>query len=177
MTNDEIKALKEANSKLTPEEREKMKAEACDGIENADRYRTRERKTGVQRFYAQRDYTVLKFDKGNKNGKSKFNWVDILLQDDKGRVIAISASGLLHKRVHGIEVEGGIADLPDVNTIDDIMDWVLDNVGTTLRCTLAQKVTPDAVWNEELTRDNGEAGDWDTSKKGSPTWVYAFKVK
>ena len=177
MTIQEIQALKQANSEMSAEQREALKAAACEGIKNADRYRTRERKTGVQRFYEQRDYTVLKFDKGNKNGKSKFNWVDVILQDNKGRLITISATALLYKRVHGSDTEGGIVDLPEAGNVDQLMDWVLDNAGTTLRCTLAQKVTPDAVWNEELTRDNGEAGDWDTSKKGSPTWVYAFKVK
>lgn len=176
MTNDEIKALKEANTKLTANERETLKAAACDGIKDPTAYRTRERKVGVQRFFKGKVYTVVTFRKGNQNGKSKFNWVDAILQDDRGREIAISLTALLYKRAHGDDLDGGILDLPDVSNIDQMMDWVLDNTGTQLLCKEAEKKTPDAVWNETLAREDGTLGDWDTSKKGTPTWVYQFAV-
>lgn len=170
MTNEEIKALKASNAEMKADDRAAKKAAALDGCR--DGYATRSRRGAAQKLFVNRRYFVVDFRKGS-GGSSNFHWVDVVLIDkETGREVVTSMTALMYKNPYGNTKEvGGIQGLP-CDTVDQFMDWILDNTGAEIQCTYADRVTPTKVWDNNAEKYVAPSDD----NPARATWVYAAKL-
>lgn len=170
MTSQELQALKDANTALTDQQRAAKKAAALDGT--SAEYATRSRRGAAQKLFEGKSYYIVDFEKGNKNGSS-FDWVDVVLVDkERGTRIVTSMTGLMYKNPYGnTEQVGGIEGL-SCDTVDQFMDWILDNAGAEIKCTFSKRITPTKVWDSSEKKYVDPTPD----NPARQTWVYAAKL-